>query len=199
MTQKGYPLHHILRGGETESLLGMVSSLLAANPDLAQERNENGALPFHVALKSGVSKEILDLLLRANPDIFSVDEEFNRDKHKHIVAFQLSKACATADMMFCSEIVSRVPPYDLRYILNDSADLSQLTLYHAAMGGSEECFSYLLKKGADLQKTDANKNSLLHQIAQTGSPAAVKLCIAHGMDVDNRNRDGKTAFDIAVM
>jgi ankyrin repeat protein len=56
----------------------------------------------------------------------------------------------------------------------------------------------LLRSGADVNEVhDTFRDTVLHIAAQRGNAEIIKLLVKHGADVSIKNREGKTAAELA--
>ena len=62
---------------------------------------------------------------------------------------------------------------------------------------------FFLSKGADINATDTNNNNALHELVRTANESNVelkrkqlKVLLEHTIDLERRNKDGKTALEL---
>jgi ankyrin repeat protein len=86
----------------------------------------------------------------------------------------------------------------LEELLSGDASLVQKALVLACQDGNIEIATYLIKKGADVDKKDSTGKSPLFVAAENGHTGIVLLLIEKGADIIFRDPDGKTPFYIAT-
>eukprot|EP00168_Porphyra_purpurea_P004808 TRINITY_DN15825_c0_g1_i1.p2 TRINITY_DN15825_c0_g1~~TRINITY_DN15825_c0_g1_i1.p2 ORF type:complete len:169 (-),score=28.23 TRINITY_DN15825_c0_g1_i1:32-538(-) len=91
----------------------------------------------------------------------------------------------------------------VKYLRSLGADLSLGTsegstaMHIAAEGGHNDVLSYLLDEGADVNAQDVAGDTPLMSAAGRGHASAVALLLGRGADLSMRNRNGKTAKELA--
>lgn len=91
----------------------------------------------------------------------------------------------------------KVTPERVAAWLADGADVND-ELANAVLAGDVERITFLLSKGADINKRDAQGYAPLHTAARTRAAKIVAHLIAGGADVNLRDSDGMTALLHAV-
>eukprot|EP00752_Nemacystus_decipiens_P006179 g5576.t1 len=84
----------------------------------------------------------------------------------------------------------------------DPGDEGWCALTHAAVNGDDETLRLLLRRGADVEKTDIHGRTPLHWVCATCSPKAVKatdLLLRAGADETTKSLDGRIAKDFLVV
>lgn len=72
-------------------------------------------------------------------------------------------------------------------------------LYFACLGDHAAAFTALLDARADANARTTDQSSMLHSTAYTGSPAAAKLALASGLDVNEQEpKSGRTPLHIVL-
>jgi ankyrin repeat protein len=188
--------------------LAAVRASLAAQPNLANSRNEKGQSPVMVAVYSGRT-EIRDALI------------------DHGVTLDLHEAAAIGKMDDVQRIVERDPALAksyspdgfpvmalaaafghatvVRYLLGRGADVNAVasngTAYNsltgAAAGGHAEIVTFLLEQGADANYRYGPGYSPLLTASANGYLEIVKALLEHGADLGAATDDGKSAVNIA--
>eukprot|EP01064_Diplonema_japonicum_P005383 TRINITY_DN13616_c0_g2_i1.p1 TRINITY_DN13616_c0_g2~~TRINITY_DN13616_c0_g2_i1.p1 ORF type:complete len:341 (+),score=55.40 TRINITY_DN13616_c0_g2_i1:38-1024(+) len=72
------------------------------------------------------------------------------------------------------------------------------TLHHAAMNGSVDNIRVLLGKGVCIDTMDLHGDTALHEACYMTFPEVVLLLLDSGASVTQKNKNGKTAYDIAL-
>lgn len=67
----------------------------------------------------------------------------------------------------------------------------------AAFKDQNECIELLLKKGAQIDSQNYHGYTALHTAAEKGNKAGVLLLLTHGADKTIKDKEGKTALDLA--
>lgn len=195
---------HAIRGGD----LAAVERMLAAEPDLARSKSEQGLSPLLTAVYSG-RKEIRDALLALD------------------IPLDLHEAAATGNMERVHQFIERKPQrakeYStdgfpvialasvfghfalVRYLFENGADVNAAAIngtgYNALTGavtsGHAEIVTWLLEHGADANYRYGPGYSPSITAAANGHLDILKNLVANGADLQAQTNDGKTALDFA--
>jgi quinoprotein dehydrogenase-associated probable ABC transporter substrate-binding protein len=82
--------------------------------------------------------------------------------------------------------------------LANGADLNQ-EFANAVLAGDMNRISFLIEKGADVNKLDSEGYAPLHIAARNEQPKVIAALIAHKADINLKDRDGYTALHHAVL
>jgi ankyrin repeat protein len=94
----------------------------------------------------------------------------------------------------------------VKYLVENGADVNMKStaygcrgtaLIYAASANRITVMSYLLKHGADINATTYNKETALFWATAKGYIKAVNLLLNNNADTKLKNKDGKTALDLA--
>lgn len=88
----------------------------------------------------------------------------------------------------------------LEYIrnINFQGDRGEAALHKAVDRGHEDIVQLLLKRGASVQATDQNNNTLLHLAKQGGHYTIVELLLKEGAEIEAVGQDKFTALHLAA-
>jgi ankyrin repeat protein len=195
---------HAIRGGD----LAAVQRMLAAEPDLARAKTDQGVSPLLTAVYSG-RNEIRDLLL-------SLDDPLD-----------LHEAAATGNLQRVHQFIDKNPQRAKEYstdgfpvialaavfghlpvvhcLFENGADLNAAAIngtgYNALTGaaasGHAEIVAWLLTHGADANYRYGAGYSPSITAAANGHLEILKTLVEHGGDLQTQTNDGKTALDFA--
>ena len=82
-------------------------------------------------------------------------------------------------------------PVDVSYVAGQTA-------LHTAAGSNQiDVVKLVLRKGADVNRQDDNKDTPLHEAARRNYTDVARLLLQNGADVNIRNYHNKTPLDVA--
>mmetsp|Transcript_1603 Transcript_1603/g.4627 ORF Transcript_1603/g.4627 Transcript_1603/m.4627 type:complete len:1077 (+) Transcript_1603:855-4085(+) len=139
---------------------------------------------LHVAAEAGKT-EVCKYLLRQGADLETVDSNFCTPLHLAVLQGR-------------EEVV------DL--LLKNGASVAAVDedcstpLHYAASEGHRRIASALIQAGAEIERGRSDEPSWtpLHQAAEAGQAAIVRLLIASGASCDRKDREGRTALQVAA-
>jgi len=70
-------------------------------------------------------------------------------------------------------------------------------MHAAARNGNLSCVTKLQEKGCNVDYQDVHGSTALHYASQCGFPAICKFLLSKGAKAKLKNKDGKTAKDLA--
>ena len=155
---------------------GLTARMLADKPELARCRFAEGAT-------------------RGNPKDFFIQEImhyiYRGDTALHLAAAAFQRA--TAELLIGGgaepHAKNRMGAEPLHY----AADTN-----HTNAVAQSETITYLISVGSNPNATDKNGVAPLHRAVRTRSAAAVRALLAGGADVQQKNKNGSTALDLAT-
>ena len=195
----------VVRAGDIVRL----KALLAAQPGLANSRNERGHSPVLIA-QYHHKAEAVAVLLAAKPklDIFdaasvgetaTVREWLDRDP-------ALVNAYSSDGFYPLGLAAFFGHPGTVRLLLERGADVTQAArnpmrvqaLHAGAASKSFEVVQLLVDAGAPVNGQQDKGWTPLHEAVRQGNEAMVRLLLAHGADPKLQNDDGKSAIGLAA-
>ena len=195
----------VVRAGDIVRL----KALLAAQPGLANARNERGHSPVLIA-QYHHKAEAVAVLLAAKPklDIFdaasvgdtaAVGEWLDRDP-------TLLNAYSNDGFYPLGLAAFFGNPETVRLLLARGADVAQAArnpmrvqaLHAGAASKSFEVVQLLVEAGAPVNAQQEKGWTPLHEAVRQGNEAMVRLLLAHGADPKQQNEDGKSAIGLAA-
>ena len=202
----GAPLHFARWGGATDAEAARL--LIEAGADV-NGRDDTGATPLHSAAWAPALAKLLvehgaDVNARnknGETPLYSAargDAEVVRLLIEHGAKAerpQRGYGSALMDAICCGEIEV------VKALLEGGADAREPALLHAACGrdDSVERAKLLMAYGADPRARDEESGqTLLHAAAESSDLGMARLALEAGVDVNARNRDGRTALSRTV-
>jgi|GEM_PF-2061432 len=175
----------------------VVDYLLQAGADVNQY-NKNGQTPLYYAVNENAI-DVIPQLLAAKADVNKQNKQIN---NKTIDSFGFGTPLRQAIINFKMEIISMLLAAGADV---DQADKFGETLLHilTAMrpGDSNNLViiaQELVDAGANINAQDEYGNTPLHMASRFNSPSMVTWLLEAGADTTIVNKNGKTAFDVAV-
>jgi ankyrin repeat protein len=195
---------HAIRGGD----LAAVQRMLAAEPDLARAKSEQGLSPLLTAVYSG-RNEIRDFLLALDTplDLHEAAATGNLERVQQFIAKnpQRAKEYSTDGfpVVALSAVFGHLPV--VHYLFENGADINAAAIngtgYNALTGavasGHSEIVAWLLAHGADANYRYGAGYSPSITAAANGHLEILKKLAEHGADLTAQTNDGKTALDFA--
>lgn len=148
-------------------------------------RNKNGDSVLYLAVKKN-KKDVGDLLLSRNADIFATNTENNSP-----LRIALTEGGEVQDWLITSRTLN---------IVDGSGNTP---LHYAAEWNLKEALSSLIQKGANVNAVNSNGESALFSAVKADSPEIIQLLVENGIITDTRSnltRDhlGNTPLHYAV-
>jgi ankyrin repeat protein len=161
--------------------LKMLNTLLAAKPKI-NRKNRSGQTALHIAAKN-CHPEAFALLLKHNADTSLTDSAGNSILHLVVAGTEAARN------IICRKILELQPQINSR-------NFSDYTPLHiAAINGSKELVTMLVKAGADIDSRLPNGNTALF-FCKTN---LISCLITLGANPDLKNNQGLTPFDYALL
>ena len=185
-----------------------VRELLAADPSLADARDENGVSALMLSRYHGAHDPTAAIRqARAELDVFEAAALGDADRVHELLHVDpsLVDACSPDDGTALHFAAFFAQPETASLLVEHGADVHAVSttfgnvtpLHSAAAGGSAEIVRVLLAAGADANARQNGGFTALHAAAQNGDAAMVRDLLDHGAAVDPRTEDGRTALAIA--
>jgi uncharacterized protein len=188
---------------------GSVADLLAADPTLANARDEAGVSALLLA-RYRSDRAVLDALLAADPDmdVFDAAALGHIDRLRHRLDEDPARATAYAGDGFTAlhlaAFFGKVEA--ARVLLTAGAlvdaygrnDFANQPLHSAAAGRHIEVCRVLLGAGANVNATQHEGFTPLHASAQSGDVELSELFLSAGADPSTPATDGRTPIDVAA-
>jgi ankyrin repeat protein len=185
-----------------------VSELLAADPSLADARDENGVSALMLSQYHGAHEATAAIrAARAELDVFEAATLGEGDRLHELLHDEPSLVDARSpdDATALHFAAFFVQPGTARLLVDHCADVHAVSptfgsvtpLHSAAAGGSAEIVHLLLEAGADPNSRQNGGFTALHAAAQNGDVAMARDLLDHGAEVDPATEDGRTALAIA--
>ncbi len=195
---------HAIRGGD----LAAVERMLAAEPELARAKSDQGLSPLLASVYSG-RNEIKDLLLSLGSPLdlheAAATGQFERVRQFIEGNAQRAKEYST-DGFPVIALAAVFGQFSLvRYLFENGADVNAAAIngtgYNALTGavasGHAEIVAWLLANGADANYRYGPGYSPAHNAAANGHLEILKNLVEHDADLQAQTNDGKTALDLA--
>ncbi len=182
--------------------------LLAAEPELARARNEQGVSALLHARYCN-REELVDELLKANPelDIFEASALNKRNRTAELLSLDPQQAKAysldgyTALHLACFFGHPNLAEMLLRYGADPNARsrnaMSVMPLHSAAAACKQRSVEWLVEYGADVNATQQGGWTALHEAARQGNIEMAEYLLSKGADPNKKSGDGKVPADLA--
>ena len=153
-----------------------------ANVDLQDEDGQTAL--FHALRNKGIPFGILSSLVKNGANLNT-----KRKYDKCTPLMSVTQSCGIYEEQLVTWLVDNGANVDLQ-------DKDGLTALHYACKTDNSCevVSCLIKNGANINACTGNKVTPLMRAAKKGNSDVVSLLIAHGANVDLKDKDGDTAF-----
>ena len=153
-----------------------------ANVDLQDEDGQTAL--FHALRNKGIPFGILSSLVKNGANLNT-----RRKYDKCTPLMSVTQSCGIYEEQLVTWLVENGANVDLQ-------DKDGLTALHYACQTDNSCevVSCLIKNGANINACTGNKVTPLMRAAKKGNSDVVSLLIAHGANVDLKDKDGDTAF-----
>ncbi|XP_078688558.1 uncharacterized protein LOC144920321 isoform X5 [Branchiostoma floridae x Branchiostoma belcheri] len=171
------PLHWAAANGHQET----VSALLTAGADV-NARDKSQSCPLHWAAENGHHETVSALL--------TADADMNAKNKRQYSPLHLASENGDRDTV--SALLAAGAD------VNAWDNCQSSPLHWAALNDKHETVSALLTAGADVKALDKWRNTPLHDAATLGHPKCAEILLQHGADTGIRNKEGRTANDIAA-
>jgi uncharacterized protein len=185
-----------------------VRELLAADPSLADARDENGVSALMLSRYHGAHDATAAIReARDELDVFEAATLGDADRLHELLHVDpsLVEARSPDDGTALHFAAFFTQPETVRLLVDHGADVHAVSatfgnvtpLHSAAAGGSAEIVHLLLEAGADPNAGQNGGFTALHAAAQNGDVAMARDLLDHGAEVDTATEDGRTALSIA--
>lgn len=201
-------IFNLVRAGDAAA----VETLIAKDPAAIRARNAQGLSPVQLAYFRG-QHAVVDVLLGAGPELDAFEAAIVGDAEQLAARLDEDPELLVAYSPDGWTLLHLAPwagqPATTRLLLERGADWAAVStnalrnqpLNAAAAGPNAEtrtaCVRLLLEAGADVNNRQERGNTPLHTSAHLGDTGTVEALLAHGVDVELRSDDGKSAADYA--
>lgn len=186
-----------------------LKELLAANPGLANTRNEQGETPI-LAAAYRLRTDVIQLLLDAGAET-DIHEAAAVGQLDRVRAFTAANPPSVnswspdgftplglASFFGHKEIVAFLVASGAEVNVVSRNDFKVMPLHSAASARHTGVAEILLEHGAAVNATQEAGYTPLHSAANNGQEEMVRLLLAHGADVNAKSPDGITPLQLAV-
>ena len=185
-----------------------VRELLAADPSLADARDEKGVSALMLSRYHGAHEATAAIrAARDEVDVFEAATLGDADRVHELLHVDPSLVDARSpdDGTALHFAAFFAQPETARLLVDHGADVDAVSptfgnvtpLHSAAAGGSAEIVQLLLAAGADANARQNGGFTALHAAAQNGDAAMARDLLDHGAEVDPPTEDGRSALAIA--
>ena len=185
-----------------------VGELLAADPSLADARDENGVSALMLSRYHGAHEATAAIrAARGELDVFEAATLGDADRVHELLHVDPSLVDARSpdDGTALHFAAFFAQPETAQLLVDHGADVHAVSstfgnvtpLHSAAAGGSSEIVHLVLAAGADANARQNGGFTALHAAAQNGDAAMARDLLDHGAEVEPLTEDGRTALAIA--
>lgn len=185
-----------------------VHELLAADPSLAEARDENGVSALMLSRYHNAHEATAAIrAARGELDVFEAATLGDADRVHELLHVDPSLVDARSpdDGTALHFAAFFAQPETARLLVDHGADVHAVSptfgnvtpLHSAAAGGSAEIVHLVLAAGADANARQNGGFTALHAAAQNGDAAMARDLLDHDAEVDQPTEDGRTALTIA--
>ena len=185
-----------------------VRELLAADPRLADARDENGVSALMLSRYHGAHEATAAIrAARGELDVFEAATLGDADRVHELLHVDPSLVDARSpdDGTALHFAAFFAQPETAQLLVDHGADLHAVSptfgnvtpLHSAAAGGSAEVVHLVLAAGADANARQNGGFTALHAAAQNGDAVMARDLLDHGAEPDPPTEDGRTALAIA--
>ena len=185
-----------------------VRELLAADPSLAEARDENGVSALMLSRYHGAHEATAAIrAARDALDVFEAATLGDADRVHELLHVDPSLVDARSpdDGTALHFAAFFAQPETARLLVDHGADVHAVSptfgnvtpLHSAAAGGSAEIVHLVLAAGADANARQNGGFTALHAAAQNGDAAMAQDLLDHGAEAEPATEDGRTALAIA--
>jgi cytohesin len=180
------PLHYAAFGENTEILnifYVIITRFLIKAGTKIEVKNINGLTPLHMAVASGKTDIVVELL-KNGANIETSSNDGNRPLHTAVLE-NLKKSVEL--------LLLRGADINARGVFENTP------LHIAVFENNENIIELLLSKGANINAKNIDGTTPLHLAAKNGNSDIVNLLLANGADIHAKNDAGNTASRIATI
>jgi len=187
---------------------GRVAALLAEQPELAEERGDDGVSPLMLAHYYGVDAELIRSARRSPLDVFEAATVGDLDRLRELLLAEagLVTARSSDDTTALHFAAFFGQPEAALLLIEEGADPHAVSetfgsvtpLHSAAAVGNRDAVRALLDAGADPNARQQGGFTALHAAAQNGDEELAEELLARGADASAKTDEGKTAADFAT-
>jgi ankyrin repeat protein len=194
-----------VRAGDT----GQVQTLLAAQPNLVNAKNERGHSPVLIA-QYHHKRDVVTVLLAAGPelDLFDAASVGRTERVAELLERDPTQVNAySSDGFYPLGLAAFfAQPDTVRELLARGADVTQVArnpmriqpLHAATAGKSMDVVRLLVEAGAPVNVKQQNGWTPLHAAVQHKDLEMTRYLVAHGADPKAQNDEGKSAIGMAA-
>ena len=162
----------------------VVEAILQKQKKYVEYIDSTGRSPLHYAVQHSFTK-IVNILIDARADVNVENLDGNTPLH---FAHDRDNTIALLHSGACIDIHNK---------------LGETPLVVASQLGAIDVVEELVKAGANIYKKDKDGNSLIHQALlgryHANKEKEIELYVSAGLDIDNKNDQGETPLQIAVL
>ncbi len=187
LLKSGLPVNDKDNGGNTPLMYAAASpntfltDMLVENGAKIEDRNKDGETPLLIAARTGNTKTVENLMKKgANPNV--VDKNGNG---------AIMKAAVENNKYTLKHLLSKGLNPDIKN------EKGFTPLMAVVQQGNTDIANDLIKAGADVNGSDPMGNTPLINATLSGDTPMVREILKHKPDIQVKNKEDKTAFDVA--